>query len=122
MTVAFPRVSNCTTPRAVAGLLHAVSTPNALCTRRRCSKTGWSLWQGDRTSIFWQAQNWDRATAKTYWAGFSIMGNSANFDGRADLGGGNRVTFNVSVAITVVEPPNPLSTAVSNSYDAGDTL
>ena len=52
----------------------------------------------------------------------SINGNSANFNGRADLGGGNRVTFNVSVADNGPGTSDTLSITVSNGYSAGGTL
>ena len=52
----------------------------------------------------------------------SITGNSANFNGRADLGGGNRVSFNVSVADNGPGTSDTLSITVSNGYSAGGTL
>src|ERR1043166_944442 len=50
-----------TTPRrAVTGLPQAASTPLVNNTRRRCSKTAWSLLQGDLTAplaVLWRAPN-----------------------------------------------------------------
>ena len=52
----------------------------------------------------------------------TINGNSATFNGRADLGGGNRVTFNVSVADNGPGTSDTLSITLSNGYSAGGTL
>ena len=52
----------------------------------------------------------------------SINGNSATFTGRADLGGGNNVTFNVSVADNGPGTSDTLSITVSKGYSAGGTL
>ena len=45
-----PRARNCSTRRAVPGLLQTASTPHALLTQRRCYKTAWSLLQGETIS------------------------------------------------------------------------
>ena len=52
----------------------------------------------------------------------SINGNTANFNGRADLGGSNRVTFNVSVADNGPGTSDTLSITVSNGYSASGIL
>ena len=52
----------------------------------------------------------------------SIKGNSASFNGRADLGGGNRVTFKVSVTDNGPGTTDTLSITVSNGYSAAGTL
>ena len=52
----------------------------------------------------------------------SISGNTANFNGKADLGGGNKATFNVSAADNGPGTSDTLSITISNGYSAGGTL
>ena len=50
MALTLPRAPNCTIRRAVPGLPQAASTRHALLPRQHCSKTAWSLSQGDLIS------------------------------------------------------------------------
>ena len=52
----------------------------------------------------------------------SISGNTASFNGKADLGGGNKATFNVSAADNGPGTSDTLSITISNGYSAGGTL
>jgi hypothetical protein len=52
----------------------------------------------------------------------TITGNSADFSGRADLGGGNRVTFDVSITDNGDGSSDTFSISLSNGYSAGGTL
>jgi WD40 repeat protein len=52
----------------------------------------------------------------------SISGNTATFNGRADLGGGTKATFNVSAADNGLGTSDTLSITISNGYSAGGTL
>jgi hypothetical protein len=52
----------------------------------------------------------------------SISGNTATFNGKADLGGGNKATFDVSAADSGPGTSDTLSITISNGYSAGGTL
>jgi hypothetical protein len=50
------------------------------------------------------------------------LGNSAEFGGSADLGGGNRVTFDVNITDTGNGTSDTFSISLSNGYSAGGNL
>ena len=52
----------------------------------------------------------------------SISGNTATFNGKADLGGGVKATFNVIAADNGPGTSDTLSITISNGYSAGGTL